>query len=133
MITKSPSGALSPYYYKNGYFHGIHYGSYFDDKEALFSMMEKEEVFILSSPEKRRILIDFYETNLSKITIEKIVQHIERLRPKIIKIAIASDKKSLWLLQKALNRAKAIDKGLLYFSTDMEDGKTWLVSDGLIN
>lgn len=96
-------------------------------------MMEKEEVFILSSPEKRRILIDFYETNLSNIVMEKIVQHIERLRPKIIKLAIASDKKSLRLLRKSMNRAKAIDKGLLYFSTDMEDGKTWLVSDNFIN
>ncbi len=39
MMTKSPSGALSPYYYKGGYFHGIHYGSYFDDAKALFDMI----------------------------------------------------------------------------------------------
>lgn len=38
MMTKSPSGALSPYYYKGGYFHGIHYGSYFDDSQALYSI-----------------------------------------------------------------------------------------------
>ena len=35
MSGKSPSGALSPYYYKGGYFHGIHYGSYFDDHNVL--------------------------------------------------------------------------------------------------
>lgn len=43
MITRSPSGALSPYYYKGGYFHGIHYGSYFDNSDALLSIMNKEE------------------------------------------------------------------------------------------
>jgi len=31
MMTKSPNGALSPCYYKGGYLHGIHYGSYFND------------------------------------------------------------------------------------------------------
>lgn len=63
MIGKSPSGALSPYYYKGGYFHGIHYGSYFDDMDALRDMMSQEESFIMDSPEKRRIMIDIYETN----------------------------------------------------------------------
>lgn len=128
-MTKSPSGALSPYYYKGGYFHGIHYGSYFDDMESLLSMMEKEELFILNSPEKRRILIDMYETNLSIDLLVKFVQHIERLTPKIIKLAISSDKKSLWQLRKAFSKAKILGKGQLYFSTDMEEGKTWLVSD----
>lgn len=59
MISKSPSGALSPYYYKGGYFHGIHYGSYFDDVDALLSVMDQEEAFILKSPERRRIFIEF--------------------------------------------------------------------------
>lgn len=129
MITKSPSGALSPYYYKGGYFHGIHYGSYFDDSNALLSMMDKEEEFILKSPERRKILIDLYETNLSKELIEKIAGHIERLRPNIVKLAIASDSKSLRQLQKALNKKTSLATGALYFSTDMEAAKTWLVSD----
>ena len=34
MISKSLSGALSPYYYKGVFFHGIHCGSYFDDINA---------------------------------------------------------------------------------------------------
>jgi hypothetical protein len=66
MITRSPSGALSPYYYKGGYFHGIHYGSYFDDMDAFLLMMADEEQFILRSPEKRRLMIDLYETNITK-------------------------------------------------------------------
>lgn len=77
MLKKSPSGALSPYYYKGGYFHGIHYGSYFDDMDSLRDMMHKEESFIMSSPEKRRIMIDLYETNLTKEMIWEFAQHIK--------------------------------------------------------
>lgn len=56
------------------------------------AMMGEEEAFILKSPERRRILIDLYETNLSDSLSEKMA-------------------------------------GQLYFSTDMEEAKTWLVSD----
>lgn len=80
-MTKSPSGALSPYYYKGGYFHGIHYGDYFDNSDALLSMMNEEEAFILKSSEKRRILIDLYQTDLSTELIEKVVMHIENSSP----------------------------------------------------
>lgn len=129
MITKSPSGALSPYYYKGGYFHGIHYGSYFNDANALLTMMEEEEKFILKSAERRRILIDFYETNLSKELLEKIVQHIVRLCSNIVKLAITSDPKSLRQLQKAITKKTPLGPGQLYFCTDMEEAKTWLVSE----
>ena len=133
MLMKSPSNALSPYYYKGGYLHGMHYGSYYDDMEALFSMMDREEVFILNSPEKRRILMDFYGTSVSKLMLEKVVDHIEHLTPKIIKLAIASDKKSLWHIRRALKKANILENGQLYFGTDMEEGKTWLVSDEFRN
>lgn len=129
MLTKSPSGALSPYYYKGGYFHGIHYGSYFNNRDALLSMMSEEEAFILKSPERRRILIDLYETNLSNSIIEKIVEHLAKIKPKIVKLAISSDKKSLQKLHKALNKKAFLGAGQLYFCTDMEEAKTWLVSD----
>jgi hypothetical protein len=77
-MTKSPSGALSPYYYKGGYFHGIHYGSYFEDMDSLRDMMAQEEEFILRSSEKRRILIDFYETSLTKPMLVEFAVHIKR-------------------------------------------------------
>lgn len=129
MLAKSPSGALSPYYYKGGYFHGIHYGSYFNDMESLFTMMKKEEAFILKSPQSRRILIDFYETNLSKTMLDNVVEHIKQLSPKIIKLAISGDKKCLKNLRKTLEKSKIMKSGQLYFCEDMEEGKTWLVSD----
>lgn len=129
MITRSPSGALSPYYYKGGYFHGIHYGSYFQDTDALLSMMRKEEAFLLASPEKRRILIDLYETELTASLLEQFVAHIGRLTPRIIKLAVTCEKKELKLLRRALMKSNILPKGRVYFCTDMEEGKTWLVSD----
>lgn len=128
-MTKSPSGALSPYYYKGGYFHGIHYGSYFNDTDALLSMMAEEETFILRSPERRRILIDLYETNINTV-LSEFIAHIERLSTngKIHKLAISGDRKTLRTIRRALFSSCSLPKGCMYFSPDMEDGKTWLVS-----
>lgn len=129
MMTKSPSGALSPYYYKGGYFHGIHYGSYFDDSKALFDMMEKEEQFILKSPDRRRIMMDLYETDITQDVLEKLLQHIENLRPRIVKVAFAANRATLKNIQRAIKKEKSLRSVCCYFSTDMEEGKTWLVSD----
>lgn len=129
MMTKSPSGALSPYYYKGGYFHGIHYGSYFDDSKALFDMMEKEEQFILKSPDRRRIMLDLYETDITQDVLEKLLQHIENLRPRIVKVAFAANRATLKNIQRAIKKEKNLRSVCCYFSTDMEEGKTWLVSD----
>lgn len=129
MMTKSPSGALSPYYYKGGYFHGIHYGSYFDDSKALFDMMEKEEQFILKSPDRRRIMMDLYESDITQDVLEKLLQHIENLRPRIVKVAFAANRATLKNIQRAIKKEKSLRTVCCYFSTDMEEGKTWLVSD----
>lgn len=129
MMTKSPSGALSPYYYKGGYFHGIHYGSYFEDSEALFAMMEREEQFILKSPNRRRIMIDLYETKITQEVLLQLLSHIEHLRPRIIKLAFSAEKASLKRIQRAMKSELSLQPICCYFSTDMEDAKTWLVSD----
>lgn len=129
MLKKSPSGALSPYYYKGGYFHGIHYGSYFNDMESLRDMMSQEELFIMNSPENRRIMIDLYETNLTKSMILEFVRHIERMSSRIVKLAIAGNKKYIKSIYKALLKGNVLKKGQLYVCSDMEEGKTWLVSE----
>lgn len=129
LMKKSPSGALSPYYYKGGYFHGIHYGGYFDDMDAFTSMMAAEEEFILKSPEKRRILIDLYETNMTSDALMGFVAHIERLKSKIIKLAISANKNTLKIVRRALSDGCSLGKGQICFTPDMEEGKTWLVSD----
>ncbi len=129
-MTKSPSGALSPYYYKGGYFHGVHYGSYFDNTAAFLDMVSAEEVFILRSPEQRRIMMDLYETDILSV-LPQFIAHIERLHTngKIFKLAISCDKKTLKILRKALYKHCSLPKGRIYFSPDQEEGKTWLVSD----
>ncbi len=114
---------------KGGYFHGIHYGSYFEDSQALLSMIKDEEHFILNSPQKRRVLIDLYETRLTKELTLQIVEHIERMKHKIVKLAITTDKRSLHKLQKAFRKKTILGDGQLYFCTDMEEAKTWLVCD----
>lgn len=129
MLKKSPSGALSPYYYKGGYFHGIHYGSYFNDMDSLRDMMSKEESFILNSPERRRILIDLYETYLTKPMILEFAQHIKRMSSRIVKLAIAGERKYLIPVYRALIKENALNVGQIYICADMEEGKTWLVSD----
>lgn len=130
MISKSPSGALSPYYYKGGYFHGIHYGSYFNDMDALMSMMKQEEAFIMKSPEKRRVMIDLHETNLTPPMVLEFAGHIARMRDKVYKLAIAGDDKTIKAVRKSLLKSNVLGKGQMYFCFDMEEGKTWLVSDG---
>lgn len=129
MLGKSPSGALSPYYYKGGYFHGIHYGSYFDDMDALRNMMAQEEAFILRSPERRRIMMDLYETYLDVPMLYEFVSHIEKISSKIIKLAIAGDRQCRKNVSNALAKSHVLGKGQLYVCADMEEGKTWLVCD----
>lgn len=129
MLQMSPSGALSPYYYKGGYFHGIHYGSFFDDMSLLKDMMNREEQFIMKSPEKRRIMIDLYETNLTQDMAHELVEHISRMRDRIFKIAISGDRKTLKAVRKSLLKSNVLGRGQMYFCADMEEGKTWLVSD----
>lgn len=131
MLRKSPSGALSPYYYKGGYFHGIHYGSYFNDMESLRDMMSQEESFILRSPEKRRIMVDLYETNLTQSMVLEFVQHIERISSRIVKLAIAGDKKHIKPIYKSIIKDNVLNKGQIYICSDMEEGKTWLVSGSI--
>lgn len=129
MLSKSPSGALSPYYYKGGYFHGIHYGSYFDDMESLMYMITQEEEFIMKSPEKRRIMIDLYETNLTSLMLSEFVKHITRMSDRIYKLSIAGDKRTMKAVRKELMKTSTLGTGQMYFCSDMEEGKTWLVSD----
>lgn len=129
MLTKSPSGALSPYYYKGGSFHGIHYGGYFADHEGLLAMMAKEEAFILAAPAKRRVMMDLYQTKLPKPVLEQMVEHIRRLAPKLHKLAISAENGTLRELEKALRKAEILPEGALYLHPDMETAKTWLVGN----
>ncbi len=47
-----------------------------------------------------------------------------------MKLAIATDRCGLRKINKALKKEHIIQYGRYYLTTDMEDGKTWLVCDG---
>ncbi len=128
-IKKSPTGALSPYYYKGGYFHGIHYGSCGGQLDKLGELMAAEEAFILESPDTKRIMIDLYETDLAAESLADFTAHIKRLSGRIIKLGVSAEKKKLNAIRKALVHCGALGKGQMYFSPDMEETKTWLVAD----
>ena len=57
------------------------------------------------------------------------MEHIEKISPRVVKLAVASDKKSLRQLHKAIVKTTSLGSGQIYFGTDMEEAKTWLVSE----
>jgi len=130
MLSKSPSGSLCPYYYMGGELHPLKYGSYFNDKEALFSIMKAEEAFILNSSGRnnRRIWIDLYETNLDDDIIEKLVIHLKTISHKIFKLCLVGC--SVKYKTKINNCMKMKDfdfvEQVRYFY-DAEKAKQWLI------
>ncbi len=73
-------------------------------------------------------MIDLYETHFTADVLADFVRHIERLRDKIIKLGISAEKPKLRAVRKALAQSGALGRGQIYFSTDMEETKTWLVT-----
>ena len=128
MLKYGPTGALSEYYYKNGVFHGVHYGDFHQDRHALFELIEKEEAFLLQTATKRRILFDLYDTDLSKEVLEYLMMHLSHISSRIYKIAFAAQSKELRKLERAIQKAKPIPPELCMFGTDQNEDKTWLVS-----
>lgn len=129
-MSKSPSGSLCPYYYMGGELHPLKYGSCFDNKEKLFSLIKAEEDFILSSSgqNNRRIWIDLYETTLNDEVIHKIVAHINMISPKIYRLCFVGC--SYWNRRKiknimAINNVNILN-GVRFFS-DPEKAKQWLI------
>lgn len=128
MLTKSPSGALNPYFYKNGYFHGIHYGSYKSDTKALLHMIDLEEEYIKKSPQTRRVLIDIYESDLTDEVVARLVEQIKNVKPKIVKLCFACNRMGLFKIKRAFKAAGLLKTMQIHFVTDQDTGKTWLVS-----
>lgn len=126
MMTFSPSGGLSPYHYKGGYFHGIHYGSYFDDTQRLFDMIDRETAFILKSPQSKRVMFELYETMLTEAVVDKLISHLKAIEPRVVKLGVSAKRRDMKVLRKAMAQADLL-QGRVYFGEDMEEVKTWLV------
>ena len=130
MLQKSPGGSIYPYYYKGGTLFGLHYGSFFNDEEALLARMRAEEEFIGNSIRQTPLWIDFYETKLTEPILNELSSSILRLQSHITKLAIvgcsSKDKRRLMKPGKKSNREFPIP---VRFFNDPEDAKTWLVSE----
>jgi hypothetical protein len=129
-LKKSPGGSIFPYYYKDGELFGAHYGSFFDDEEALLKRMLAEEKFLLETTKKLPCWIDFYETKLTDRVLIEFSKSIDRLQGHITKLAIVGcasrDRRRLQQLAKKAGVGFVMP---LRFFGDPEEAKTWLVSE----
>ena len=129
MLKYGPTGALSEYNYKNGVFHGVHYGDFHDDSKGFFELVDKEEEFLLQSVQRRRILFDLYDTDLTKDVIDYLIKHLSHISSRVYKIAFAAEPKELRKLKRAIKKSEPVPLGKCMFGTDQNEDKTWLVSD----
>ncbi len=130
-IKKSPGGSIYPYPYKGGELFGLHYGSFFDDEQALLERMKAEEEFIRENVRRTPLWIDFYETRLTDRVLIEFVNSIGRLGDRITRLAIAgcSRRDRGRLLRLGKKNGIVFQMPVRFFS-DPEVAKTWLVSEG---
>jgi len=130
MHNKSPSGSLCPYYFMGGELHPLHYGNYNNDKNKLFEIIEKEEIFILNSSgiNNRRIWIDLYGTVIDNDVIDILANHLKSIKHKINKVCLVGCSSNV--RRKIKNKLKLENMDLLnqikYF-TNPEKAKIWLI------
>lgn len=131
MLSKqSPSGAMFPYYYKNGELFGMHLESYGSNDEGLVAMMKAEEAFFLQQNRTIGIWLNFYGTDLTDRALAQLIEMISALQARISRLSLVGC--SFWDRRKInrLIRRSDIRPSLpvRYFS-DPEVAKTWLVSE----
>jgi hypothetical protein len=129
-IQKSPSGALFPYYYKNGELFGLHLGSYFSDEDGVIAMMKDEASFFTKQHREMAIWIDFYETKLTDRVIQAFVEMIQQMGPKVSKLGIVGcPTPARWKINKLIRKTEALSSLPVKYFEDPEVAKTWLVSE----
>ena len=129
-MNKSPSGSLCPYFFMGGELHPLHYGSYFNNKKELFTIIKAEEDFILASSgtNNRRIWIDLYETVIDNEVVDILVDHLKAIRHKIHKLCLVgcSSKDKEKIKSKMRQQKMDLLEQTQYFS-DPEEAKQWLI------
>jgi hypothetical protein len=129
--TKSPGGSLYPYYYKGGELHCLKYGSFYGNKDSLFSLMKKEEEFIINKKRRMSIWVDFYKTQLTHEVITEFVKSISRLNPSVSKLSIVGCSFiSKWKITNHIKRTRTKFMPIKFYN-DPEYAKTWLVTENL--
>ncbi|SEB91475.1 hypothetical protein [Paenibacillus sp. GP183] len=126
---KSPGGSLFPYFYKNGEIHCLKYGSFYFNKDALFSLIKAEEEFILETHRRLDIWVDFYKTSLTQEVMNEFVESISRLNKSIRKLSIVGCSSIVkWRIRNKIKRNGNISMSIKFFN-DPEDAKSWLVME----
>ena len=130
LLQKSPSGAIFPYYYKNGELFGMHLGSYFSNEEGVMAMMKAEETFFDLRHRPIGVWIDFYDTELTDRVIEAFIEMIEHMSPHITKLAIVGCSfMPRWKINKLIKKTTPLACLPVRHFEDPEEAKTWLVSE----
>lgn len=129
-LPRSPSGSLCPYYYLGGELHPLKYGGFGTDRRRLRSVMLAEQEFILASAgtRNRRVWVDLYQTVLDDTSIALLVDHLQAIRPKILRLCLVGcsfrDRRRLRAAMRRLS--PGLFASTRYFA-DPEDAKRWLV------
>jgi len=129
-IQKSPSGAMFPYYFKNGELFGLHLGSYFANEDGVIEMMKAEATFFNKQHRLLGIWIDFYDTKLTDRVIKEFVAMIEHMRPYLTKLGIVGCSFiSRWKINKLIKKTGMLPGLPVKYYEDPEEAKSWLVSE----
>jgi hypothetical protein len=129
-IEKSPSGALFPYYYKNGELFGLHLGSYFSDAEGLIAMMKAEQDFIIKKHCRIGIWMDFYETKMTDRVIRELIEMLTHIADQTAKLGIVGCSPiARWKINRQIRKTSELSSLPVKYFDDPEVAKTWLVSE----
>jgi hypothetical protein len=128
---KSPSGAMFPYYYKNGELFGMHLDGYEGREDDLIAMLKAEEAFFLAqSHPLAGIWLNLYGTRLTDQVLGQLAEMICHFQPRITKLALVGC--SFWNRRRVLQRFRKAGLGsqpVVRFYDDPEDAKSWLVGN----
>jgi hypothetical protein len=129
-IQKSPSGAIFPYYYRNGELFGMHLGSYLSDEDRVIAMMKAEATFFTKQHRDIGIWIDFYQTKLTDRVIKAFIQMIEHMSPQVTKLGLVGcSALARWKINRLLKKKDSLSSLPVKYFEDPEVAKTWLVSE----
>jgi hypothetical protein len=123
-MQKSPGGSIFPYYYKGGELHCLKYGSFHEDYEGLFKLMDEEKDFV-QKHDILNIWVDFYGTKITGKVMRRFYDNVSSISGNINRFAVVGVSPiSRFLLKRILRKTEFPMK---YFD-DPEEAKTWIVS-----
>ncbi len=128
---KSPSGAMFPYYYKNGELFGMHLDSFEDREDDVIAMMQAEEAFFLAQTHPLAgIWVNLYGTRLTERVLSQLTEMICHIQPRISKLALVGcTSLNGRKIHQRFRKAGLGEKLMVRFYSDPEEAKSWLVGN----